>query len=358
MMDMSLPTASPHAHGARSVATVMALVIAALVPATLVGFWQFGWPAFFLWGVTVSSCALTEALCRRIASEPALPSLADGSAVLTGCLLAMSLPPWAPWWVGVVGGVFAMAIGKHIFGGLGQNPFNPAMVGRVMLLVSFPVPMTQWLSPPSGAALPGFFEGLVITFLGGGVPDAMASASLLGHVKTEASRGISVLQSLGGFSLHDVGLGARAGSLGETAALALLVGGLALVALRIVPKRLPLAFLLGLGVPAALAHAINPALYLSVPVHLLSGGAILGAFFIITDYVSSPSTPRGQWIYGLGCGAMTWVIRTWGGYPEGLAFAVLLMNAGTPLIDRWTQPRIFGRTLSGKSLEARKEAAR
>lgn len=356
MTDISLPISSPHAHGGRSVAKVMGIVILALLPATAIGFWQFGWPAFFLWAVTVASCLATEAAWQRLAGAPAFESLADGSALLTGCLLAMSLPPWAPWWVGVVGGVFAMAIGKHIFGGLGQNVFNPAMVGRVMLLVSFPVPMTQWLAP-AGAQSPSFIDSLTITFFGGGVPDAMASASLLGHVKTEASRGISLLQSLGNFSFPDASLGLRAGSMGETAALALLIGGLALVALRIIPKRLPIAFFLGLAVPAALAHATTPQIYLSAPVHLLSGGAMLGAFFIVTDYVSSPSTPRGQWLYGLGCGALTWVIRTWGGYPEGLAFAVLLMNALTPLIDRWTRPRIFGRRRSGESLAATREGA-
>lgn len=351
-----LPASSPHAHGARSVPRLMSLVIAALLPATLLGFRQFGWPAFFLWAVTVASCLATEALWQVLAGRKALSTLSDQSALLTGCLLAMSLPPWAPWWVGFIGGAFAMAIGKHIFGGLGQNVFNPAMVGRVMLLVSFPVPMTQWLMP-AGARAPGFFDSLGITFFGGGVPDAMASASLLGHVKTEASRGFSLLQSLGDFSLLDAGLGVRSGSLGETAALALLVGGIALIALRIIPWRLPVAFLLGLAVPAAIGHGLDPSRYLSAPVHLLSGGALLGAFFIITDYVSSPATPRGQWLYALGCGALTWVIRTWGAYPEGLAFAVLLMNAATPLIDRWTRPRIFGRSRSGESLAARREGA-
>lgn len=346
---MSTVLSSPHAVGARSVGAVMGLVLLALVPATLAGFWRFGWPAVYLWLVTLLSCAVAELACARVRRLPAAKSLLDGSAILTGWLLAMSLPPWAPWWIGVVGGAFAIIITKHLFGGLGQNLFNPAMAARVMLLISFPVEMTQWLLPAPDA-LPGMIDALAITF-GPGIPDAMSSASLLGHVKTEATKGILLDQSLlGHYSATAFGAGQREGSLGETSALLLLAGGIFLVIKGVIGLRIPLAFLAGVMVPAAISSFFAPDHYLGPVAHLLSGGVILAAFFIATDYVTSPSTPLGQWIFGIGCGLLTWIIRTWGAYPEGIAFAVMLMNACAPLIDQYTRPRIFGRKRDGRSL--------
>ena len=338
---------SPHAHGARPVGQVMMLVMLALLPAALAGFWRFGWPAVYLWLVTVLACVFAEALCVRLADRPAGPALADGSAVLTGWLLALSLPPWAPWWLGAVGGAFAVVVCKHAFGGLGQNLFNPAMAARVMLLISFPVEMTQWLAPlPLGSAgAPDALAALAITF--GAVPDGMTSASLLDHARSAVSRGLPLAGELDPLAL---GLGDRAGSLGETSALLLAAGGIFLIFMRVIGLRIPAAFLLGVAVPAAIAHFLAPERFLPPMAHLLAGGVMLGAFFIATDYVTSPSTPLGQWIFGLGCGLLTWVIRSWGAYPEGVAFAVLLMNAATPLIDHYTRPRIFGRTRSGRSL--------
>ena len=338
---------SPHAHGARPVGQVMMLVMLALLPATLAGFWRFGWPAVYLWLVTVLACVFAEALCVRLADRPAKPALADGSAVLTGWLLALSLPPWAPWWLGAVGGAFAVVVCKHAFGGLGQNLFNPAMAARVMLLISFPVEMTQWLAPLAmgSAGAPDALGALAITF--GAVPDGMTSASLLDHARTAVSRGLPLTGEVDPLAL---GLGDRAGSLGETSALLLAAGGLFLVFMRVIGLRIPAAFLLGVALPAAIAHFLAPERFLPPMAHLLAGGVMLGAFFIATDYVTSPSTPLGQWIFGLGCGLLTWIIRTWGAYPEGVAFAVLLMNAATPLIDHYTRPRIFGRTRSGRSL--------
>ncbi|THF64600.1 RnfABCDGE type electron transport complex subunit D [Pseudothauera nasutitermitis] len=348
---MNLFVSSPHAHGARPVGQVMLLVMLALLPATLAGFWHFGWPAIYLWLVTVISCAFTETLCVRLTGRKAGPALADGSAVLTGWLLALSLPPWAPWWAGVIGGAFAMVVCKHAFGGLGQNLFNPAMAARVMLLISFPVEMTQWLAPvPLGSAeAPSALGALAITF--GAIPDGMTSASLLDHVRNEATQGITLSTSLTGvYDPLELSVGVRAGSMGETTALLLAGGGIFLLFMRVIGVRIPAAFLLGIALPAALAHFLAPERYLPPMAHLLAGGVMLGAFFIATDYVTSPSTPLGQWVFGLGCGLLTWIIRTWGAYPEGVAFAVLLMNAATPLIDHYTRPRIFGRTRSGRSL--------
>lgn len=348
-----IPVAAPHATTTNSAGRVMATVMAALAPATLFGFWLYGWPAIYLWFITVGAAMLGEAFCLRLQGRQATPVLKDGSAILTGWLLAVSLPPWAPWWIGVFGGLFATVLGKQVFGGLGQNLFNPAMVARVALLISFPLQMTAWVAPLPmfGAGAPGLIDGLRITL--NGMPagyDAVASASLLGFTKTELSRGIDLLQSLvqapapGWYGSHP-------GSLGETAAWLIAAGGLAMMALRIITWHIPLAMLAGIAVPAAILHAVDPARYLDAGTHLLSGGAMLGAFFIATDYVTSPNTKAGQLIFGAGCGLLTWVIRTFAGYPEGVAFAVLLMNSLTPIIDSYVRPRIYGRDRRGATLE-------
>ena len=348
-----IPVAAPHATTSNSPGRVMATVMAALAPATLFGFWLYGWPAIYLWSITIGFTLLGEAFCLRLTGRKAIPVLFDGSAALTGWLLALSLPPWAPWWIGAFGGLFAAVLGKQVFGGLGQNLFNPAMVARVALLISFPLQMTAWVAPLpiSSAAAPGLFDGLLITLKG--VPpgfDAVASASLLGFAKTELSRGVDLLQAL----LHaptQSWYGSRPGSLGETAAWLIAGGGVALLLLRIINWHIPVAMLAGIAVPAAILHAIDPARYLDATTHLFSGGVMLGAFFIATDYVTSPNTPKGQLIFGAGCGLLTFVIRTWAGYPEGVAFAVLLMNALTPVIDSYVKPRIYGRDRRGVALE-------
>ena len=350
---IDLPVSAPHAATAHSVSRVMLTVSAALVPATLFGFGLFGWPAVYLWIITVASALVGEAFCLQLTGRRALPVLRDGSALLTGWLLALSLPPWAPWWIGVFGGLFAIVIGKQVFGGLGQNLFNPAMAARVALLISFPVPMTAWVAaaPLGSANAPGLVDALMITLHG--MPqayDAMASASVLGLAKTEMSRGVDLLQSLA-HAPETTWFGSRPGSLGETGAWLIAAGGVAMMFLRIIRWHIPAAMLAGIAVPAAILHGIDPARYLDPHIHLLSGGAMLGAFFIATDYVTSPNTAKGQLIFGAGCGLLTFIIRTWAGYPEGVAFAVLLMNSLTPVIDRYVQPRVYGRDRKGAALE-------
>lgn len=347
---------SPHAHAPVSIAKIMGTVLLALVPATLYGFWLYGWPAFFLWGVTILAALLGEALVLRIREQAVRPALMDGSAVLTAWLLALSLPPFAPWWLGVVGGLFAIIIVKQLFGGLGQNVFNPAMAARVMLLISFPVEMTMWAAPLAAGHAVGFVEGLSITF-GGAQWDAMASASLLGHVKTEFTRGVDLLHSLPGyFEASDAFAGKRTGSLGETSAVLLLLGGVFLLVKRTITWHGPVGMLLGVAIPAGIAHAVSPDHYLAVLPHLLSGGVMLAAFFIITDPVTSPNTTTGMFVFGLLCGVLTWLIRTWGGYPEGVAFAVMILNTLTPIIDRYIKPRIYGRDRKGAALAVKKGA--
>lgn len=347
------PPTAPHSVSANSVSRIMLTLLGTLVPTTVFGFWLYGWPAAFLWTITILSALLGEAACLRMAGRPALPALIDGSALVTGWLLALSLPPWAPWWIGAVGGLFATMLAKQVFGGLGFNLFNPAMVARVFLLISFPVHMTAWIAPMpiTAASAPGIHDSLLI-FLGN-LPnlDAVASASLLGFAKTELSRGTDLLHALMDSAPSVPLSGARAGSLGETASLLIAAGGLVLLYTRIITWHIPVAMLAGIVAPALIGHAVNPARYLDTASHLLSGGAMLGAFYIATDYVTSPNTKPGQLVFGFGCGFLTYVIRTWGGYPEGVAFAVLIMNALTPVIDRYIKPRILGRNWRGTPLD-------
>ncbi len=349
---------APHAHAPMTVGQVMASVMLALTPATLYGFWLYGWPAIFLWSVAMGTALLAEAASLWLQGRAAKATLLDGSAALTAWLLAISLPPFAPWWVAAIGSVFAIVIAKQVFGGLGQNVFNPAMAARVMLLISFPVEMTMWAAPTpiTGAQAPGLLQSLAITF-GGAHWDGMASASLLGHVKTEFTRGVDLASSLPAHfaAVHgvmaDAAWGNRAGSLGETAGLLLLAGGAFLVVRQVITWHAPVAMLLGVAAPALLAHALDPAHYLGVLPHLLSGGVMLAAFFIVTDPVTSPNTPAGMFVFAFLCGLLTWIIRSWGGYPEGVAFAVMIMNSLTPIIDCYVKPRIYGRDRKGQSLQ-------
>ncbi len=351
-MNNAITTRSgPFAHATNTVQKTMFTVLLALTPATLFNFYLFGWPAILLFTVTVGACVAIEAACLSLAGKPVMATLADCSAILTGWLLAMSLPPWAPWWIGVLAALFAIALAKHAFGGIGQNVFNPAMVGRTVMLVSFPVVMTAWVMPHPlfSAGAPSLVEAFSITF--GHPPDTVSAASALGYVKTELSRGIPVTESMAHVpGLVDMMTGYRAGSLGETSAILILAGGLFLMFRRIISWHIPVSVMGGLFVMATVFHAIDPARYASGTFHLVSGATFLGAFFIATDYVTSPVSKKGQLIFGLGCGVLIWLIRSFAGYPEGVAFAVLLMNGLSPIIEQYTRPRTFGRTGKGEPL--------
>ena len=345
--------AAPYTHQGNSVRRTMLLVIAALVPATLAGFYLFGWPAIYLFVITVSSAVAAEAFSLYLADKPVRPFLLDGSAILTGWLLAMTLPPWAPWWIGMIGALLAIIIGKHVFGGLGQNLFNPAMVARVALLISFPLEMTLFTAPGPlfSANAPGWLESLSITFAEAPAYDALSSATPLGYIKTGLSQGVVVpqaLQSTG--STWQMTWGQIPGSLGETSALLILLGGLFLIYKRVITWHIPVSLLGTLMLLALVFNLIDPDRYVGPVTHVMSGAAMLAAFFIATDMVTSPVSSRGQLIFGAGCGVFIYVIRTWAGYPEGVAFAVLLMNACTPLIDHYFKPRIYGRNRKGEPL--------
>jgi len=344
----------PYLKQSPSVSHIMLVVMLALTPATLYGLFQFGWPAVNLFAVTIVSAMAAEAVWLKMARQPIKPALSDGSAFLTGWLLVLTLPPWAPWWIGALGSVIAIWLGKQVFGGLGQNLFNPAMVARVVLLISFPVQMTAFIAPHplAGPATIDFMEGIAITFgYGTAHVDTLSSASVLGHLKTEIGRGTAWSEAFADtFNMRGFVFGAVPGSLGETSAPLLLLGGLLLWGARIITWHIPLAMLGSIAVLAALFNAIDPLIYPSALVHILSGATLLGAFFIATDLVTSPVSPLGKVVFGVGCGVLVYVIRTWAGYPEGVAFAVLIMNAATPLIDRYLKPRIYGRTRRGQPL--------
>ena len=356
-MSMDGPAAAPHTHERASIGRTMGLVMLALTPATLFGLVQFGWPAIFLFAITVTAALVAEAACLKIAGKPVRPFLMDGSALLSGWLLALTLPPWAPWWIGVVGSLIAIVGAKQIFGGIGQNLFNPAMVARVALLISFPLEMTTFVAPQPlfSAEAPDIMGGLAITF-GIGLPqaqlDAVTSATVLGHVRTELGQGLALPEILPySFNVIQGAIGIVPGSIGETSVLLILLGGLFLIYKRVITWHIPAAMMGTVALLAAVMHLYDPDHYLGPVYHLVSGSTLLGAFFIATDLVTSPVSARGQILFGVGCGLLVYVIRTWTGYPEGVAFAVMLMNACTPLIDHWLKPRVYGRDRKGMPLD-------
>lgn len=347
---IAVQTSAPYTHDNTSISRTMIWVMLALTPATAYGFYLFGLPSIILFLITVFSCVLAEAGSLYMAGKPVRVYLADGSAILTGWLLAMTLPPWAPWWIGVLGAFLAIVIGKQVFGGIGQNLFNPAMVARVALLISFPLEMTTWINPHPlfTASTPGFFDSLAIIFSLQSDYDVITSATILGHTKTELSQAHGLTTILGAdYNPISFFTGHVAGSLGETSAVLILLGGMVLLLRRIISWHIPLSMMATLAVCATLFNFVDTERYPNALYHLFSGATFLGAFFIATDLVTSPVTRAGQLIFGAGCGVLVFVIRTWAGYPEGMAFAVMLMNGFTPVIDHYVRPRIYGRTSKG-----------
>ena len=341
----------PHIAGTRRVDYIMRQVIIALAPATGLGILLFGWPALYLLSITLLSALVFEAFCLKLKGVKAAPFLRDGSALLTGLLTAMTLPPWAPWWIGVVGSAIAIILGKHVYGGLGQNLFNPAMLARVALLISFPIEMTTWVNVTPLFTGPGPIDSLVQFFSGMDNLDAITGATTLGMVKTGFSQNLTLPGLLSDYSGILAMLGWERGSLGETSSVLILIGGVGLLRKGIIKWHIPVSLLASLFLLSSIFYLMDSSHYLNPWVHLNSGAVMLVAFFIATDYVTSPNTPAGQLIFGTGCGLLIFVIRSWGGYPEGTGFAILLMNAVTPLIDHYIRPRIYGRYRNGKPID-------
>ena len=321
-----LVSSSPHAHSGDSVRKIMLTVIIALMPALAAAFGLFGWDALRLTGVCIVSCVAAEAVTRKLMRRDS--GLGDLSAVVTGLLLAFNLPPALPSWMAVVGSVVAIVIAKQFYGGLGYNPFNPALIGRVFLLISFPVAMTTW----------GQWQ---ILFPAAGV-DAITTATPLGLVKTTLGTGQSLPFVFDGATILQFFLGDKNGCIGEVSGLALLIGGIYLLWRRCISWQVPVFYIGTVAVFAAILWLVDPIHNYNPLFHILTGGLVLGAFFMATDMVTTPVTKTGLALFGIGCGVLTMVIRKWGGYPEGVSFAILIMNAFTPLLNRMTRPRVFG----------------
>ena len=321
---------SPHAHGTDTVERNMYGVIVALLPALLVSFFYFGLGSAVVCLTSVAACVFFEWAINKYVLGNQRNTILDGSAALTGVLLGMNLPSNLPVWIILIGALFAIGVGKMTFGGLGQNIFNPALVGRCVLLVAFPAQMTTW--PQAGQWM---------SYL-----DAETGATPLAIMKEAIKSGdASVLENLPE-SLHlFIGLptecGYGAGSLGEVCALALLLGLAYMLWKKIITWHIPVSIIGTVFVIAALMHLANP-VYANPFAVIFSGGLMLGAIFMATDYVTSPMTGKGQIIYGVCIGLLTIVIRTWGAYPEGMSFAILIMNAFTPLINNYVKPKRFG----------------
>jgi electron transport complex protein RnfD len=317
-------SSSPHVFQGDSTAKIMWTVVATLLPAAGWGVFAFGPQAGWVIALAVGTSVACEAGIQKLRGRTAL-TVADGSACLTGLLLALNLPASSPWWLVVLGAVIAIGLGKHVFGGLGQNPFNPALVARVALLVSFPVQMTTWASGGGGL-----------------LRDAVTAATPLGAAKTAVAAGNPVGQVVADADVWQLALGFQGGCIGEVSALALLAGAGWLLWSKAITWDIPAAFIGTTLAVCAVPWSVSPEQYLSPSLQLVTGGLVLGAFFMATDMVTSPLTARGRWVFGAGCGLLTAVIRLWGGYPEGVSFAILLMNACVPLIDRFTRPQKFG----------------
>ncbi|MGE5469337.1 MAG: RnfABCDGE type electron transport complex subunit D [Bacteroidota bacterium] len=334
-MDFSTP---PYLLKNASVTRVMVLVLVALLPAIAVYTWLLGPAILIQIGIATLAALLAEAVMLKVRRRPLDLFLTDGSAVVTGWLIALVFPPLAPWWLVVVGTLFAIVVAKHLYGGLGQNPFNPAMIAFAVCIVSFPALMSQW---PNQALHLGLADQFQVIF--GLLPriDAMSAATPLDALKTALKLGegeVSVSALLGNQDIY----GQFAGRGWEWISLAYLLGGLWLFERKIITWQAPTGFIGALLLISGGLWLYSPAQFANPLFHLFSGGAMLGAFFIATDPVSGATTPRGKLIFGAGAGLLTYLIRVFGGYPDGVAFAILFMNICVPLIDLYTQPPIFG----------------
>lgn len=308
---------SPHLHSGDSVEKNMYGVIIALVPALLASVYFFGIGAVIVTLTSVVACMLFEFLIQKYLLK-GYPTFLDGSAALTGLLLAFNLPSNIPVWIIIIGAAVAIGVGKMAFGGLGNNPFNPALVGRVFLLISFPVQMTSW-------PLPQGFDTKYV--------DAETGATALAMMKGHFGELPSTLQLI---------FGQMGGSLGEVSAIALLLGLGYMLVKKIITWHIPVSIFTTVFVFAGILHLANPDLYATPVAHLFAGGLMLGAIFMATDYVTSPMSKVGMIIYGIGIGVLTVVIRSFGAYPEGVSFAILIMNAFTPIINTYVKPKLYG----------------
>ena len=347
MENLLTMSGSPHIHANESVKKIMYSVIYAMIPAMLVSFYFFGLDAVRVIAVSVVACVVVEYLIQKYLIKGEL-TINDGSAIVTGVLLAFNVPGNLPTWILIVGAIIAIGVAKMAFGGLGKNPFNPALVGRVFLLISFPVQMTSW-----PVAKPIF---------GTSTLDAVTGATFLGNLKEQANnleagkvtvgqlmeKGLAQYDEFGeivGYQVtnyQDLLIGQMGGSLGEISAIALILGAVFMFLRKTITWEIPVSYLGSALVFALIFWWVNPDVYINPLYHLIAGGLLLGVFFMATDMVSSPMSSKGMIVYGIGCGVITMVIRFWGGYPEGVSFAILIMNAFAPVINKGFKPARFG----------------
>ncbi|MCE4565215.1 RnfABCDGE type electron transport complex subunit D [Maribellus sp. CM-23] len=314
---------SPHVHSSDSTQKIMYRVIYAMIPALIWSVFMFGIDALRVTLIAVAACVAFEYLIQKYLMK-VTPSVTDGSAIITGILLAFNVPSNLPWWIILIGAMAAMGIGKLSFGGLGSNIFNPALVGRVFLLLSFPVQMTSW---------PGIKMAAV---------DAVSTATPLALIKESVKNGVPIAKIEGLPGLGDLAIGMNAGSLGEVSALLLVLGGIYMIWKKVITWHIPVSILATVLVFSGIFWGINPEMYVNPAFHIMTGGLMLGAIFMATDMVTSPMNPKAQIIYGIGIGLITISIRMFGAYPEGISFAILIMNAVTPLLNYYIKPKRFG----------------
>lgn len=306
---------SPHVHSGDTIEKNMYGVLIALVPTFIVSLYVFGLDALILTIASVLFCMITEYVIQKFILKKE-PTILDGSAIITGVLLAFNLPSNLPLWILVIGAIVAIGIGKMSFGGLGNNIFNPALLGRVFLLISFPAQMTSWPLPSTKALV-----------------DGMTSATVLENITTNP-------QALP--SISDMFFGLEAGSIGEMSVMALLLGLIYMLWKKVITWHIPVSIIASVAIFTSIMYLFDPSPVNNPLIHLFSGGLMLGAIFMATDYATSPLSHRGMIIYGVGIGVVTMCIRLWGAYPEGVSFAILLMNAFTPLINNFVKPKRFG----------------
>ncbi len=326
-MSLLTVSGSPHVYSKESVSKIMYGVILSLVPAMLVSFYFFGLPAILLTLTAVVSCMAFEFVIQKYLIKGPL-TVFDGSAIITGILLAFNVPSSLPLWMIVIGSAVAIGMGKMTFGGLGKNPFNPALVGRVFLLISFPVDMTTWPKPTE-------FSASLVDVVTGPTPlavikEGVAAGKPVSELMTEVPGYVQML------------FGNMGGSIGEISALALLIGGIYMLIRKIITWHIPVAYLGSVMIFGGILWFVNPEIYIDPVFHLITGGMMLGALYMATDMVTSPMSFKGMIIFGIGCGVLTMVIRVFGAYPEGVSFAILIMNAFVPLINTYVKPKRFG----------------
>jgi len=325
MADKFLVSFSPHDRDPMTTDKVMFLVVLALVPSMLASVYFYGMYAVKGYVLTAFFCVAFEYLFDKASGKKT--QIKDNSALLTGILLAMNMPAGAPWWIMLIGAFVAIIVSKAVFGGLGQNPFNPALVARIFLLIAWPAEMTAWIVPKTVSAGLNF--------------DAVSTATPLGAMKADLlAKGHIAAENIA--PLSDQLLGSVSGCMGGDSAVFVLIGGLFLLKTRVISWHIPVSFIGTVFVLTGVYWLISPDQTINPLLHIMSGGVMLGAFFMATDYVTSPMIKKSQIIFGIGCGLITVVIRLFGSYPEGVGFAILIMNAFVPLLDNYMRPKSFG----------------